>query len=726
MIAVNSLLKIKEGSVHLSVVRVLWVDELNDEGWVINVIEDKGVPYLMSLSALKTNIANEAIELMKEDPWAPIVGDETLTTKQRELRDKGWSAIEGLVKPELEPQIFQKDFRGELIKKAAEKSELEIKTIYKYLRKFWQRGKVQNALIPDFFNCGGKGKNKSDGAKKRGRPRKFGNDPEIGEGININEEIRRIFHTALKRFYLNEKETPLPVVYDLMVGEYFVDKLIYENGQAKTVLVPDSEKPSYGQFKYWASQIISPETAQKARKGGIAYDRENRAHLGSSTGEVYGPGERCQIDATVADIYLVSRYNRKWVIGRPVIYVIIDVFSRLIVGIYVGLEGPSWLGAMMAICNAARDKFSFCQEYKVPMDAAKWPCAGLPQILLSDGGEVKSRKADPIVRNLGVHLEAAKAYAPDWKGIIERHFRTIQEKVKPFVPGYVEKDALKRVGNAYRLDAKLDIFKFTQIIIQCVLQHNSSYLPTYPRDEQMIADDVSPIPLHLWDWGIRNRSGSLKYFPEEIVKLNLMPVGMANITSRGILFEKMRYSCERAIREQWFDRASIKGNQKIEISYDPRTTNYVYLKSSDGRSYETCYLLDPDNRYSNKDIYEITYLHQYEEYMKQRNRGAKQQENVNLYGYIKQKVQEAENQANLVSAIPESKKNVLNIRENREQEKAELRKEQVFDLSPVANNTKETTGTMFSPERARDIQERASPDFLNLLKQKRKEIKDGE
>ncbi len=37
----------------------------------------------------------------------------------------------------------------------------------------------------------------------------------------------------------------------------------------------------------------------------------------------------------------------------------------MVVGIYVGLEGPSWLGAMMALSNAFTDKVNYCKEYDI-------------------------------------------------------------------------------------------------------------------------------------------------------------------------------------------------------------------------------------------------------------------------------------------------------------------------------------------------------------------------
>ena len=84
--------------------------------------------------------------------------------------------------------------------------------------------------------------------------------------------------------------------------------------------------------------------------------------------------------ALIADIYLVSRMNRHKIIGRPVLYIVIDVFSRMITGIYIGLEGPSWVGAMMALANTASEKQAFCKKFGHSIEPEEWPCHHLPAI----------------------------------------------------------------------------------------------------------------------------------------------------------------------------------------------------------------------------------------------------------------------------------------------------------------------------------------------------------
>ena len=728
--AVNNLIRRDGSSAGTLTERIIWLDESEDLAFVIEVDGKKGTPQSVKVSELKEEAELGHLTISTEDKWARVIDEQELTEKQKNIRDRAWEIIEPLVAPEAEPGSFYKNVRGSLIQQVARKHGVTVTVVYKYLRKFWQRGKVKNALLPDYENSGAPGKERNAGEKKRGRPRRYAFDPKIGVGVNVDEDVKKIFRVAVSKFYRNPKENSLTTAYELMLKEYFIEDFYYEDGVRKSLLIPQEQKPTLTQFKYWFEKEHDAKKTRVSRGGARKYALESRPLLSSSTAEVYGPGSRYQIDATVADVYLVSRYNRRWIIGRPVIYVVIDVFSRMVVGVYVGLEGPSWLGAMMALANAASDKAAFCREYGLSINEEDWACHHLPDAILGDRGEMESRMVEALIANLNVRIENAAPYRADWKGIVERHFRTIHQRVKPFTPGYVIPDANKRLGKDYRIDAKLDIYQFTEIVIHCALYHNNHhYLANYDRDETLVSEDVPVIPVELWRWGIQNRSGRLRSFPEDIVKLNLMPTGPARIAEDGIRFKAMRYSCEKAIRELWFDRARIKKRtEKIEVSYDPRTTNYIYIKSRDGRGFEKCHLLDSEERYMNKNLEEVEYLIEYEKYQKQRHTGVGLQSKVDLAAAIESVVSQAEEMTDQVQDNTASKASrVASIRSNRAREKVALRGEQAFELGKPAPEEASVHSIA-----AKDAGEEAGagqiqqPTYIDLLRRKRKALKDDE
>lgn len=675
-LVVNELLKRKADDKN-EVERILWIDENNTIAITIDILSTNSLPQIRNISVIMEQIESGSIERTSEDPYYRIVVDEKIDAKHIEIRERAWDIISDAVF--CEPDIYYRGERGDLIQKILVKHGVTKRLVYKYFRKYWQRGKTKNALLPDYSNSGGKGKSKTIGQKKLGRPR---TNPEIqGVGLNVDAATKKIFRVAINKFYFTAKKNPLTTTYELMVKNFYSENSRFDNSIEKPVIKELDMMPTFSQFKYWHYKELNLEKAISARKGKKNYELKHRPILGKSDTDVMGPGSKYQIDATVADVYLKSSYNKDWIIGRPVVYVVIDVFSRMVVGIYVGLEGPSWLGSMMALANTACDKVKFCSEYGINITERDWPCRYLPDAILADRGELEGKKVNTLINALHIRVENTPPYRADWKGIVEQHFRTLNLKTKPFLPGFIDTDFRQRGGKDYRLDAKLTMTEFTEIIIRCILYHNNiHWMKNFSRDEMMIAGDVNPIPYELWNWGISNRSGMLRTINEDIVKLNLMPTENATVTESGIKFKNMRYNCDLAMKERWFEKARNRSTWKVEISYDPRNMDYVYIRTEDGRNFEKCYLINSE-RYGGKTLDEIIYLDAYEKQRKQKKAGITLQGKVNLFSEIEEIVARAEKREKqqLPSDISNTQK-VKGIRDNRGYEKRTNRENEYFEL----------------------------------------------
>ena len=92
----------------------------------------------------------------------------------------------------------------------------------------------------------------------------------------------------------------------------------------------------------------------------------------------------------------------------------------MITGIYVGLEGPSWIGAMMALDNMIADKVEYCREYGIEISEEQWPCRHLPEIIIADRGEFEGYNVENLINNLNIKIENTSPYRGDLKGIVER------------------------------------------------------------------------------------------------------------------------------------------------------------------------------------------------------------------------------------------------------------------------------------------------------------------
>jgi hypothetical protein len=168
-------------------------------------------------------------------------------------------------------------------------------------------------------------------------------------------------------------------------------------------------------------------------------------------------------------------------------------------------------------------------------------------------------------------------------------------------------------------------------------------------------------------------------FPEETVKLALMPADTASVTKKGIRFMGMYYLCQRAATEHWFETARSKGSWKVDISYDPRNMSTIYVREPDG-AYELCWLSEWQDKYQGKCLYEIDYLLETEKRAQRKNAPKEMASKAELSAAIDDVVSEAEEMARQ-TVLPKSKsERTKNIRANRAVEKEQNRKNETFTL----------------------------------------------
>jgi putative transposase len=591
--------------------RVLDFDISTDEVVVINIFDPKAFPVLRSYRLIEDSYHGGALVILDKDPFREVmIAENDISPKHRKYRDDAWDGIAPLLEHEdIEFMIYPWK-RGPLIEAHRIKSErlnddgtssrTSTATIYKRLRQWWQSGRRKNAFLPDFRKCGAPGKPRlaltpviDEEHHKVGRRSALAISTgrmSTGIGVRMTKDIHHRFQLGISRFYNTPDERTLRQAFELTIQKYFA--VGYDIVDGNPVPVPPAEdaRPTFDQFAYWYEHERNLEKEKRSRTGDIEFELKSRQMLGDPRRMGFAPGSVCQIDATILNLYLVSAMDRTRIIGRPVVYHGVDVFSSALMGLCLLLEGPSWVGAMLALDNVCGDKVSFCAEYGIEITEDDWPCKGLPNAILADRGEFEGYSADTLVNSFGIRIHNTGVRRADWKSYVERSFGLAKEKVARFVPGYVPPMGRVRGDPDYALKAVLTPDECRKLLICYALDYNMNhYLQGYRKNEFMVADHVPRYPLELWNWGIRSRGGLLTSPSQDIVRLNLLPRKQASITERGIHFEgDIYYECDSAHREGWFVKARDRGHRKIEVAYDPRTTERIYLPLDGGTKLEVC------------------------------------------------------------------------------------------------------------------------------------------
>lgn len=694
MPAVNSLIeyttdgnKWKTGELP-KVERVLYFDTETQCFVLIDIFSRDSLPVLRERSELMTSIENGNARVLEKDPFDYLITPENeISEKNRLMRDEAYDSIAVIVEAAGLLPFFAKS-RGNLVAQAINQTGCTKKTLYERCRRYWKSGMTKNSQLPNYKNCGSnfEWRNKDGNHKKLGRPSVLSKKEGTNKGINITPEIKRKFERGIKKYYERRGKTNLRWAYRRIIGDFFHIGYEFKNS-ISVPIIPSAEKiPSFDQFYYWyEKEFRNIKRENRARLGRREAEMNHRAILGDSTAMAFGPGSVYQVDATIGDTYLVSEFDRNRIIGRPVIYIIIDVFSRYIAGIAVTLEGPSWLGAMLALDNVVTDKVAFCAEHNIIITPQEWNCRNLPESILADRGEFEGYGVESLVNNLGIRVQNTPPYRADFKGIVERAFGKANEKFIHFLPGAVERTK-RRGDHDYRLDAVLTLKEFRTLLITYVLNYNANnHLTWYKPDEFLISDNVELYPQDLWNWGIQNRSGHLRVLPQEIVRLNLLPRKEVSVTHAGIHFEhNLYYTCELAQNEGWFEQARQRGAWKIEVAFDPRNIDTIYLPLNNGREIIPCRLTPSAQLFKMRSLYDAQDYFASKVERKEQNRTRDLQTDAEFHAAQEKIVTEAKDKTETAQRAVGNQSNgsrLSNIRANRAEEREMERRLKAFDIS---------------------------------------------
>lgn len=619
---INSLIQSVVNDDQIVIERILYIDPCRENVATINVNISHADPVWRLYKDLAIALETYETRFLETDHLSPpnfseseIASDKFVKAKRRGEID--WQIIEPLVTGENAVKMLFSKERAILIKTrcielGAEGLErgVSTKSILRKVRRYWQRGLTQHALLPDYMKSGGRGKPRRLGQLKRGAPSRISKAENRPTGVNVSDFWLNTIIKGGNTFYLHRQKKSFKEAYRRTLATFCAKG--YEKETGKPIL-PD---PTLGevfterQFKYHFQRYLNGDFGRALirRYGQRKFNLKYRDIKGDSTSQALWPCALYQIDATLADVYLVSLLNRRHIIGRPVLWIVSDVFSHMIVGFCVRLEGEGWLGLKLALENATADKVTYCARYGITINEDMWPACYLPDQLTGDRGPLSSYNADHLAYLLNTHVSNTPPYRPDWKAIVEQVFNQLNVRVFHGLPGAVDPEH-ERGDKDYRLAAVLTIHDLTEIVISTILYYNNHHrMTSYQLDKDMIADEVQPYPSELYYWGVDNRSGIPRYKDPETIRAALLPEDTATVTEQGIKFGPNVYSCELAEKEGWFLKARNNGRWNVRIAFDPRTTKVIYLRLGDGSPSILCQL-KPKSPFENCDWAEVdTYV----------------------------------------------------------------------------------------------------------------------
>lgn len=172
-----------------------------------------------------------------------------------------------------------------------------------------------------------------------------------------------------------------------------------------------------------------------------------------------------QADHTRVDLVVV---DDRWrlPLGRPWLTLLLDVFTRCVLGLYVSFDAPSAVGVALAMAQAVLPKDEWLAFRGIGL---AWPMHGLPAVLhLDNAREFRSRALRLGCEQHGVSIEHRPPATPRFGGHIERLMGTLMGRIHA-LPGTTFSNVAERGDYPSEQRAVLTLAEFEKVLALEVL-----------------------------------------------------------------------------------------------------------------------------------------------------------------------------------------------------------------------------------------------------------------
>lgn len=285
-----------------------------------------------------------------------------------------------------------------------------------------------------------------------------------GRRLSWSKVVKDTVDQAIQEVYFNQQLYPKMAVVDLV--ETRVRQLAKQSAQQITLPSKSSIYRYLGKLEAY--------TVVARRLGKPEADLRFRSVKGKQVATRLL--ERWEIDHTPLDILVICEKSFL-PLGRPWLTIAIDKYSRMIVGFYLSFREPSAYAVLQCLKQAILPKDEILAAY--PDIKAPWPARGIPESIVCDNGmDLHANALMNFCQELGIQVQFCPAKTPQYKGSVERVFRTIEEGLIHQLPGTVFANVDERGDYPSETKASLTLSDLQHLLIKWIVD---SYHLTHHR-----------------------------------------------------------------------------------------------------------------------------------------------------------------------------------------------------------------------------------------------------
>ena len=308
---------------------------------------------------------------------------------------------------------------------------------------------------------------------------------------NPRNDVDEILKYGLKMFVKYGKPG---MAYDAVLRRYFREPVEAPDGSSvKMVTLPEEERSVSYKMLY---NYIRKHTEDYSCMGKDERDKQNnnRQLVGNSRTGVYELGQIVEADEMELGCYVVDQNDGETVLGKAVVYCMVEVLSGICIGAYVSLENNSMRGFQQVFLSLLEPHKNQTKGYNIDYDEEDWPSMIVPNEIRCDrGSEYMSKAYSKAMGELGIRNTPVPPGCGSLKGVVESFNGLVQTYLKAQLKnnGYVEDKY--RGGDLAKGDACLTLEEIRGLVYQSVILYNRRVFEGL-IDKKYVDNNVSPTP----------------------------------------------------------------------------------------------------------------------------------------------------------------------------------------------------------------------------------------
>ena len=315
--------------------------------------------------------------------------------------------------------------------------------------------------------------------------------PHSKDYENPKNDVDEILKYGLKMFVKYGKPGQ---AYDAVLRRYFREPVEAPDGSSvKMVTLPEEERSVSYKMLY---NYIRKHTEDYSCKGKDERDKQNnnRQLVGNSRTGVYELGQIVEADEMELGCYVVDQNDGETVLGKAVVYCMVEVLSGICIGAYVSLENNSMRGFQQVFLSLLEPHKNQTKGYNIDYDEEDWPSMIVPNEIRCDrGSEYMSKAYSKAMGELGIRNTPVPPGCGSLKGVVESFNGLVQTYLKAQLKnnGYVEDKY--RGGDLAKGAACLTLEEIRGLVYQSVILYNRRVFEGL-IDKKYVDNNVSPTP----------------------------------------------------------------------------------------------------------------------------------------------------------------------------------------------------------------------------------------